>query len=55
MKLKPHVSLAGSFTNSLFGVFFVHKRAKNCASMTKMSRGQDIHDLSVCTKFEASI
>ena len=48
MKLKPHVSLAGSSTNSSV---FVHQRANNCPSMTKINRGQDTHYLSVCTKF----
>ena len=55
MKLKPHVSLAGSSTNSPFRVFFVHQRSKNCPSMTKVNRGQDTHYLSVCTKSEATI
>ena len=36
-------------------VFFFHQRAKNCPSMTKISRGQDTHYLRVCTKSEASI
>ena len=34
---------------------FVHQRAKNCSSMTKIGRGQGTHFLSVCTKSEASI
>ena len=49
------MSLAGSSINSPFRVFFVHQRAKNCPSMTKINRGQDSHYLSVCTKSEASI
>ena len=55
MKLKPHVSLAGSYTNSPFRVFFVHQRAKNCPSMTKINRGQDTHYLSMCTQSEDPI
>ena len=52
MKLKPHVSLAGSSTlSSVFG----HQRAKNRPSMTKVNMGQDTHYLSVCIKSEASI
>ena len=47
MKLKPHVLLAGSSTNSPIPGVFVPHRAKNCPSMTKISRGQNIHYLSV--------
>ena len=34
---------------------FCPQRAKNCPTMTKISRGQDTHFISVCTKSEASI
>ena len=34
---------------------FVHQRAKNCPTMTKISKDQDTHNISVCTKSEASI
>ena len=47
--------LAGSSTNSPFGVFFVRQGAKNCPTMTKISSVQDTHYISVCTKSEASI
>ena len=41
MKKSPeNCSLAGSSTNSPSSVF-VHQRAKNCPTMTKISRGQD--------------
>ena len=55
MKIKPHMLLAGSSTNSPLSSVFVHHKANNCPSMTKISRGQDTNDLSVCTKSEASI
>ena len=47
MKLKPHVSLGGSSINSPFRVFLSTRAPKNCPSMTKISRGQDTHCLSV--------
>ena len=34
---------------------FVHRKAKNCPSMTKINRGQDTRYLSVCIKSDASI
>ena len=34
---------------------FVRQRAKNGPNMTKISRDQDTHNISVCTKSEASI
>ena len=34
---------------------FCPQRAKNCPTMTKISRGQDTHFISVCTKSKASI
>ena len=34
---------------------FCPQRAKNCPTMTKISRGQDTHFISVCTKSVASI
>ena len=34
---------------------FVHQRAKNYPSMTQISRDQDTHNISVCTKSEPSI
>ena len=49
-KKPENFSLAGSSTNSHFRVFLVHQRAKNCPTMTKISRGQDTHYISVCTK-----
>ena len=55
MKLKPHVSLAGSSTNSPFRVFLSTSGPKIAQAWQKMSRGQDTHYLSVCTKSEASI
>ena len=54
-KSPENFSLAGSSTNSPFGVFFVRQRAKNCPTMMKISSGQDTHYISVCTKSEASI
>ena len=36
-------------------VNFVHQRAKNCPTMTKISKDHDTHNISVCTKSEASI
>ena len=54
-KSPENFSLAGSFSNTLFQVFSVHQRAKNCPTMTKISRDQDTHNISVCTKSEASI
>ena len=54
-KSPENFSLAGSSSNTPFEVFFVHQRAKNCPSMTKICRGQDTHYLSVCTKSESSI
>ena len=55
MKLKPHVSLAGSSTNSPFHVFSSTRGPKIAQSMTKISRGQDTHYFSLCNKSEASI
>ena len=54
-KSSENFSLAGSSCNTPFEVVFVHQRAKNCPSMTKICRGQDTHYLSVCTKSETSI
>ena len=34
---------------------FVHQRATNCPSMTKINMGQYTHYLSVCTKSESTI
>ena len=48
-------SLAGSSSNAPFSSVFVHQRAKNYPTMTKISRDQDTHNISVCTKSESSI
>ena len=34
---------------------FVRQRSKNCPTMTKISKDQDTHNISMCTKSEASI
>ena len=48
MKLKPHVSLAGSSTTSPFPVFLSTRGPKIAQTvMTKVNRGQDTHYLSV--------
>ena len=54
-KSLENFSLAGSSSNIPFQVFFVHQRSNNCPTMTKISRDQDTHNVSVCTKSEASI
>ena len=54
-KKSGKLSLAGSSSNTPFQVFFVRQRAKNCPTMTKISKDQDTHNISVCTKSEASI
>ena len=46
MKLKPHVSLAGTSTNSPFRVFLSTRESQKLP-MTKVNRGQDTHYLSV--------
>ena len=51
-KSPENFSLAGSSSNTSV---FVRQRAKNCPTMTKISRNQDTHNISVCTKSEASI
>ena len=48
-------SLAGSSNNTPFQVFLSARGAKNCPTMTKISKDQDIHNISVCTKSEAFI
>ena len=55
MKLKPHVSLAGSSTNSPFRVFFCPPQGQKLPKHEKINRGQDTYYLSVCTKSEASV
>ena len=52
MKLKPHVSQAGALLTPPFECF-VHQRAKNCPSMTKISRVKT-HYLSKNTTSKAS-
>ena len=55
-KSPENFSLAGSSSNTPFEVFFfVRQRPKNCPTMTKISRDQDTHDISVCTTSEASV
>ena len=54
-KSPENFSLAGSSSNTPFSSVFVRQRAKNCPTMTKISKDQDTHNISVCTKSEASI
>ena len=54
-KSPENFSLAGSSSDTPFQVFFVRQRAQNCPIMTKISKDQDTHNESVCTKSEASI
>ena len=54
-KSPENISLAGSSSNTPFQVFLSAMRAKNCPTMTKISRDQDTHNISVCTISEASI
>ena len=54
-KSQENFLLAGSSTNVPFSSVFAHQRAKNYPTMTKISRDQDTHYLSVCTKSEHSI
>ena len=54
-KSPENFSLAGSSSNTPFQVFLVRQRAKNCPPNTKISKDQDTHNISVCTKSEASI
>ena len=54
-KSPENFSLAGSSTNAPVSNVFVHQRAKNYQTMTKVSRNQDTHNISVYTKFEPSI
>ena len=54
-KSPENFSLAGSSSNTPFQVFFFRQRAKNCPTMTKISRDQDTRNISMCTKSEASI
>ena len=54
MKLKPHVSLVGSSTNSPFRVL-LSTRGPKIAHAWQKSVGVKTHYLSVCTKSEASI
>ena len=55
MKLKPHVSLAGSSTNSPFRVFLSTRGPKIAQAWQKSIGVKKTHYLSVCTKSEASI
>ena len=54
-KSPENFSLAGSSSNTPFQVFLSARGPKNCPTMTKISRDQDTHNISVCTKSEASI
>ena len=54
-KSPENFSLAGSSTNAPFSSVFVRQRAKNYPTIKKISRNQDTHNISVCTKSEPSI
>ena len=54
-KSLENFSLAGSSINTPPSSDLVRQRAKNCPIMKKISRDQDTHNVSVCTKSEASI
>ena len=54
-KVRKTFRWLGALVTPPFEVVFVHQRAKNCPSMTKICRGQDTHYLSVCIKSETSI
>ena len=54
-KNPENFSLAVSSSNTPLSSVFVRQRAKNCPIMTKISKDQDAHNISVCIESEASI